>query len=175
MPIRKSALDLDARRELFELISRFPGLHLREIIRRVGMSPSNASYHIQYLVKRDIIVEVADGKLKRYYLKGKIDHTEKMILSVLRNEISRGIVLFLLLNPNMLYHDIMDNFDLEPSRLSYYLKKLVDSGIVSQIKEGRSHRYSIVDPELVAKVLITYRPSFLDALVDSFVDSWENR
>ena len=141
--VKKSALDLDARRELFELISNYPGLHFREILRRVNMSSSNVSYHLQYLLKRDIVVEVADGKLKRYYIKGKIDHAEKVVLSILRSEIPRGIVLFLLLNPDMLYHDILDNFDLEPSRLSYYLKKLVDSGIVTQTKEGRSHRYTV--------------------------------
>ena len=41
--VKKSALDLDARREIFDLVAEYPGLHFREILRRVGLSDSNAA------------------------------------------------------------------------------------------------------------------------------------
>jgi len=175
MKDNRKALTLETRRAMFELVTQFPGLHFREILRRLEMSSSNLAYHLHYLVKNDILTEIQDGKLKRYYVKGKVDQREKRILSILRKEIPRGIVLFLLLNPNTGYHDILDNFDLEPSQLSYYLKKLMDKSIIVQIKQGRTTRYSVIDPDVVANVLISYQPAFLDKLVESFAEAWAGR
>ena len=78
------ALELEARREIFEAISSFPGIHFREILRRVHLPHSSVSYHLRYLMKESIITEVEDGGLKRYYIRGKVDHTVKTILSILR-------------------------------------------------------------------------------------------
>ena len=80
-----------------------------------------------------------------------------------------------LLNPNAGYQDILDNFDLSPSRLSYYLDKLLKKSILEQVREGRKTFYSVRDEERVANVLIAYKPTFLDSVVDAFVDIWLSR
>ncbi|MCK4718093.1 MAG: winged helix-turn-helix transcriptional regulator, partial [Thermoplasmata archaeon] len=166
-------LALDTRRALFDLVTEFPGLHFREIVRRSDMSSSNVEYHLRHLVKHGILVVVEDGRLKRFYVQGKVGHAEKKILSVLRKEIPRGIVLFLLLEPGSGVGDIGEVFDLSPSQLSYYLRKLVDKGIISK-EEGKS-RYHVEGEDKVASILIAYRPTFMDALVDSFADAWLGR
>ena len=171
----EKALELEARRVIFEIVSRFPGLHFRELLRRLNIPHSSVSYHLRYLIKEGLVTEVVDGGHKRYYVHGEVDHTEKEILSVLRKEIPRGIVLFLLLNPEAGYQDILDNFDLSPSQLSYYLDKLLKKDILEQVREGRNTFYSVKDEERVANVLISYKPSFLDSVVDAFVDIWLSR
>jgi len=168
-------LELESRRRIFELISSYPGLHFRELTRRLDMPHSSVSYHLRYLVKRDVIAEVTDGRLARYYVKGEVDRSEKRILSVLRKEIPRGIVLFLMLNPGAGHAEILENFDLAPSQLSYYLKKLMNADVIDQEKEGRSTHYTVRDEEAVAKVLISYQPTFLDSLVDAFVEAWTGK
>ena len=72
----------------------------------------------------------------------------------------------------MLMAAIKDSFDLKPSKLSYYLKKLMDKGLIERIQQGRSTNYRVLDPDLVASVLITYRPTFRDRLADAFADTW---
>jgi predicted transcriptional regulator len=118
-------LDLETRRELFELISNFPGLHFREILRRLN--------------------------------------------------ISRGLVLFLLLNPNSQFNVIVSNFDLAPSKLAYHLKKLLDKEIIEKERKGRTTVYKVVNEEAIANVLISYRPSFLDSVVENFIEAWKER
>ena len=117
-------LEMETRREIFELISSCPGLHFREILRRMDISSGNLNYHLMYMVKHEIIAAIVDGNLKRYYVLGKIKGVEKRILACLRNEIARGLVLFLLLNPDSKFNEIAESFDLAPSKLAYHLKKL---------------------------------------------------
>jgi predicted transcriptional regulator len=168
-------LDLETRRELYELISKFPGLHFREILRRHDISSGNLNYQLGYMMKHDLIVTIADGNLKRYYIIGKVKGKEKRILACLRNEISRGLVLYLLLNPNSQFNELAQKFDLAPSKLAYHLKKLVGKDIIEKKKEGRITIYRAKDEDAIANVLITFRPSFLDSIVESFLESWQER
>jgi predicted transcriptional regulator len=171
----KKKLELESRREILELITEIPGIHFREIMRHLETSPGNLSYHLNYLKKHELVVVVKDENLKRYFPSGKLNAKEKKILAVLRNEISRGFVLFLLLNPESEFSKIANNFDLKLSKISYYLSKLVDKGILTKKKSGRNVYYSIIDEEEVANVLISYKPTFLDALVESFIEAWTKR
>lgn len=168
-------LDLETRRDIFELISKFPGLHFREILRRLKISSGNLNYQLNYMVKHEILVPIQDGNLKRYYIIGKVKAKEKRILACLRNETSRGLVLFLLLNPSSQFNEMACKFDLSPSKLAYHLKKLLDKEIIEKKRKGRITLYKVVDEEAIANVLISYRPSFLDSIVESFIESWKER
>jgi predicted transcriptional regulator len=168
-------MDLESRRQIFELITDFPGLHFREILRRLDISSGNLNYHLNYLIKHEVLVTITDGNLKRYYLVGKIKGQEKRILACLRNETARGLVLFLLLNPNTQFNEIAKHFDLTPSKLAYHLNKLRKKNIVEKERKGRITMYTVSNEEAVANVLITYRPSFMDDLIEKFIESWEGR
>ncbi len=164
---------LETRRRLYELLQEYPGLHMRELSRRCDIPIGNLKYHVDYLLKNEVLVEVEEGDKKRLYVKDKkMGATERRVLGVLRNEISRGLIIFILLNPGAEYSLIKDNFDLKPSKLSYYLKKLIDKGIIERIAKGRSNNYKVLDPDLIAGVIITYRPTFRDRLADLFVEAW---
>ncbi len=171
----KNKFELETRRVIFELVNEVPGLHFREIMRRLGISTGNLTYQLNYLVKHGIIIIVEDENLKRYYPSGKLNEKEKRILGVLRNETSRGLVLFVLLNPNSEFSKIAENFDLKLSKVSYYLNKLVDKEILRKVRKGRNVIYNVVDEVIVANVLITYKPTFMDAVVDSFIEAWMQR
>ncbi len=127
------------------------------------------------MIKHDLIVTIADGNLKRYYIIGKVKGKEKRILACLRNETARGLVLYLLLNPDSQFNELAQKFDLAPSKLAYHLKKLVEKDIIEKKKEGRITIYRAKDEEAIANVLITFRPSFLDSVVEAFLESWSER
>jgi predicted transcriptional regulator len=168
-------LDLETRREIFELITDFPGLHFREILRRLDISSGNLNYQLSYMVKHDLLVSISDGNLKRYYIIGKVKGHEKRILACLRNETARGLVLFLLLNPNSQFNEIASKFDLAPSKLAYHLKKLVDKEIIEKKKRGRTTIYKAKDEDAIANVLISFKPSFIDSIVENFIEAWSQR
>ena len=172
--MEEKILQLEARRRVFEAIKEYPGIHLRELQRKTGMALGTLRYQIRFLEKHGLVVEKKEGRLVTYYpAKGReVDARDKRYLAILRQELPRLIVLHLMMHPNSTHGEMKGHFNVSPSTLSYHLKRLVEAGIISKDEKGR---YRVVDEERVAKVLITYRQSFVDAMVDAFVRFWESR
>ncbi len=168
-------LQLEARRRVFEAVRDNPGIHMRGLQRETGMPLGTLRYQLRYLEKHGLIMEKKEGRMSTYYPTGGgkvVDAQDKKYLAMLRQEIPRLIVLHLMIHPHSSHGELKPHFRISASTLSYHLKKLGDSDIIARDKEGK---YYVVDEERVAKVLITYRQSFMDTMVDSFVRFWEGR
>jgi predicted transcriptional regulator len=165
-------LELDTRRRVYEFIKNYPGTHMREIQRRLNMPIGLLKFHIQYLIKHEIITEKTDRYYKRYYLVGTLRSVDKEALSALRQQYPRWIILYLLEYPGAKHKELLTKFDLKPSTLSFYLKNMVNKRLVQRKRAGRESSYIIINPESIIKILITYRPSFFDKLVDRFIETW---
>jgi len=162
-------LELENRKRIFECIRSSPGLHFREIQRRTALPIGVLEYHLNYLVDRSIISLDKRESFSRYYPGVLMGQDKQRILSSLRQEIPRGVILFLLGNPGATHGDVLKNFTISGGTLSYHVKKLVSKGVVKLEKVGRESRLTVIDPDKVADLLIVYRRTFLDKLVDEFV------
>ena len=100
---------------------------------------------------------------------------ERRILSALRQSNPRRIILVLMDRGRVSHKELMEGTGFKPSTLSFYLKDLLEKGVVVREKRGRVNWYSVEEKELVVRVLRSYRPSFLDALVDRFLETWFER
>ncbi len=161
-------LKLEARKKTFETIKDNPGIHLREVDRTLDIPLGTIRYHLRVLEKRKLITTRKEGKYMRYYAKGEIDRYDKDRLAVLRKELPRTIILFLMEYPESSHKEISDVIDVAPSTISYHLKRLRKDGIIDQ--EG--NLYFVVDEDKIADLLIQYRQTFFDSLVDRFVRMW---
>ncbi len=168
-------LELNVRKRIYECIEKSPGLHFREIQRRLNnIATGSLDYHLHFMKKHCIIRVEKDGNFMRYYPMTKNwSDEEKKILSLLRQKNIRHIIIYILerkkANPIQMAEDI----GLSASTMSWYLKKLKENNIISEIKKGRFRNYSVVDAEKIVKYLVAYRSSFLDEIVDRFIDTWE--
>jgi predicted transcriptional regulator len=171
----QAPLELETRRRIFELVSSTPGIHFSELKRRLGLATGMLVYHLDYLQKQGIVYAEKKSFYKRYYPTGKLTREEKSILSMLRLEIPRAIVLYLLNHPNTTHKQLLSNFDISGATLSYHLKNLVENGIVSKTIVGKKSVFAVRDEEKVAKILITYKESFYDLLVDKFIKFWTTK
>lgn len=165
-------IELETRRSVYEFIAKFPGIHLRELQRKLEMPIGLLNFHLEYLVNNELIVEKTERYYKRYYIAGKFGSEDKRVLSALRQQNPRRIVMYLLLHPDSTHKIILGEFDLNPSTLSFYLKDLIDKGIITRRKAGRKSIYNVENEETLIRVLIAYKPSFLDKLVDRFLEVW---
>lgn len=168
-------LELETRRKIYNLVAKNPGLHLSKIAELLKMRISLVEYHCLYLEKNQIFHPVKESGYVRYYIKGKIAPSDKKVLSLLRQEIPLKIVLLLLKYINLQHKDILRNINVAPSTLSYHLKKLLRNRIITIYAYGEERGYSIINQELVVKLLIQYKPynlfeSFKDIWVDLTVD-----
>ncbi|MEM0342749.1 MAG: winged helix-turn-helix transcriptional regulator [Thermoplasmata archaeon] len=165
----KEPLELANRKRIYEIVRENPGMHFRELQRRTGMPTGVLSYHLDYLVQRGLLTVEKGESFSRYFPQNVLRNEEKRILAALRQEIPRGIILFLLLNPGATHGKVLQNFTISPGTLSYHIKKLASSGLIKVERVGRESRMTVIDPDRVSDLLIVYRRSFMDRLVDEFV------
>jgi len=162
-------LELETRKKIYDLVTRNPGLHLSKIAKLLKMRISLVEYHLIYLEKHKLIRSINKGGYSRYYIEGKIGTTEKKILSILRQEIPLKVILYLIKNDNSKHKEILKNFDISPSTLSYHLKKMVDNGLLKLNTQESNQGYSVINKDEIIKLIFEYKPY---DLIDGFNDVW---
>lgn len=128
-------------------------------------------HHLAYLEERGIISSRRDRYYMRYYT-ADVGAQDRTVISAIRQERPRAIVLLLLLHPGLTHSELMEHLGISASTLSFYLKDLMEKGVVSRQKVGRESSFRVVAGEAVVRALVTYRPSFLDEVVDRFLELW---
>lgn len=165
----KDPLELTNRKRIFEVVRQNPGVHFRGLQRLTKMPIGVLTYHLDYLADRGLLTVDKQESFTRYFPEGRISREKQRMLAMLRQEIPRGIILFLLMNPGATHGQVLENFTISGGTLSYHVKKLVSSGIISVERTGRESRLTVIEPDKISDLLIVYRRSFLDRLVDEFI------
>lgn len=168
---KEEILENENRRKIYAVIEGSPGIHLRELQRVLNMPLTTMEYHLSYMSRKKIIYSETDTHYKRYYAK-PLDDEDKKVISALRQKRLREIVLLILSNGKAKYQFMADYLKVPHSTLSFYLKYLVDNGILLKEKVGYETIYTVKDDDKVVKVLVAYKASFLDKLIDKAVAMW---
>jgi predicted transcriptional regulator len=164
-------LENENRRKIYRVIEANQGIHLRELQRVTNLPLTTLDYHLTYMARKGIIYSETEGHFKRYYTK-PLDNQDKKVLSALRQNKLREIVLFVMSNKKVKYQLLSEYFKLPHSTLSCYLKSLVDNNILIKEKIGYETIYIVKDEDRVAKVLVAYKKSVLDMIVDKTLSAW---
>ena len=159
------------RRKVYSVIETNPGIHMRELQRVLDMPLTTLEYHLTYMSRKKIIFKESDSHYKRYYVR-PLDSEDKKILSALRQKKMREIVFIILKNRKARYQSLADQLRLPNSTLSFYLKFLTDNMVLAKEKIGYENIYTVRDEDRVARVLIAYKASFLDKVVDKALNVW---
>lgn len=171
----QKALELQSRDRLYKAIEENPGLHFRELQRRSGMAVGSLQYHLQVLERHHLVRIEKTGKFSRFYsVRGPQLGDKQVLMSFLRKPTVRRIVLFLIEKKRAANDQISKKCELSPSTVSWHMNELLSKGIVGKRKRGRKIAYFISDPVGTAELLKGYRESFVDELVDNFVQVWDN-
>lgn len=168
----EDALLLDVRKKIYNSLKRSPGLHFRELQRRTKLATGSLQYHLDYLLKRHLLKQEKDLKFTRFYLVRDSFEGQKE-MNVLRQESLRKIVLLLLEKKRANNTQVSRWIGVSPSTASWHLSKLLEKGIVEKTKKGRKTVYTLVEPEKAKEILVKYKRSFLDEMVDNFVEVWQ--
>jgi predicted transcriptional regulator len=159
--------------ELYHLIAESPGLHFRELQRRTKMATGQLLYHLNYMIDKSVVNARNDGQYLRFFTPNAVNEEDRCIISLARQDSVRHILLYLMANNYVNHEKIVESIDLSPSTISWHLKKLVKAGIVVGEERGRKTFYFVKDPEKVMGIFVKYRESFVDKLVDHFIDMWD--
>ena len=163
-------LALETRKDIYEYVRKSPGSHLREVQRSTGLSFGSVSYHLGYLCRHNLIKEEKDGKNNRYF-PIEMSNADKKLLGLLRQKSIRGILLFLVMRKEISHQSLVSLLKLSPSTISWHLKKLEEDQIIGCGSMNKRKTYHlIIDKIRIIKLLIAYKESFLDAMVNNVVE-----
>ncbi|MBW3582894.1 MAG: winged helix-turn-helix transcriptional regulator [Euryarchaeota archaeon] len=163
------------RERVLETIRRFPGIHLRGLIKELDTSTALARYHIQVLEKEGRVRSSEVGGFVRYFPVEdykELSRDEREMLNVLRQERPLEIVLTLLEFGPMQHRDLLETMGGSKGTLTYHLDKLVAAGIVRKVSRGPERGFHLVDADRVRALLSRYEP--VPALLSHVHDLWDD-
>ena len=169
MQTTEPAVDIKAL--LMKQIEQTPGIRYRELLRLTGLVNGVLTYHLAALEKANVIKVDRGSRITRYY-PVNVSEKESAILKFVRHEPIRQIVLLILEQDMSTFNEIVNHTGKAPSTVSCHLKRLKEAGIIS-VRYGEYQLYRIVERDFVAEVLSKYKESFVDKVVDNYIQMVE--
>lgn len=152
-----------SRDAVLALLRREPGLRLREIPRRLGISLGSVRHHLAALANADSVVHVRHGRFVRWFPREGLASGDLSLISALRIRPQREILLSLLAGGPSRFSDIRTATGMPPSVLATGIRRLVACGLVTS---GDAGLYEVADPAFVRLHVDRYREEFPDLLAD---------
>src|SRR2546430_8669243 len=81
---------LTSRERVLALVTSQPGLHLRELPRRLGLSLRSVRYHLEGLEEGERVTPHRSGRFARWFAAGAVSPQEPPLISALRGRGPRG-------------------------------------------------------------------------------------
>jgi predicted transcriptional regulator len=162
---------------LLTFIQRYPGVHLREIRRRLGIPIGTLDYHLYRLGKRGLVSVRMQGGYKVCFpetLIGEgppIPEPDKVLIALLRQQVPRAILLHLYLEGTAPPQALGAAVGASGPNLSYFLKRLEALGVVEREGAPGQRQVHLKDAKRIHEILLRY-PPLPETPVDRFVRFW---
>ncbi len=153
-----------SRERVLALVAAQPGLHLRELPRRLGLSLRSVRYHLESLEEHDLVSPHRSGRFARWFAAGAFSMEDQTLISALRVRGQRTILSELLRQGPMRFAALERATGLSSATLVQYLHRLSSDDL---IKATEDRRYQLRDSAAIDMRLSLYRERFPDLLADA--------
>lgn len=155
---------LTPRDRILALLARQPGLHLREIPRRIDLSLRSVRHHLGALERDGQVVPHRAGRFLRWFPRNLLSADERALVCALRVRSQRKILESLLRRGASRFSTLQGDTGLSPATLARSLQRLVRDRLLVSSAPGE---YQLADPGSVRMRLSLYRSRFPDLLADA--------
>lgn len=147
--LRSNALDNKNRLSMYTFIKRNPGVYFRELISELKINKGTAEYHLKILEMAGLITSVQNKAYKRYFLNNStFSSSEQAVLSALRENMPRKILLTLLKNPGLSHREIATAIGISRPTVVSHMKTMAKNGIVKSEHASVTLKHHI-SPEIL--------------------------
>jgi predicted transcriptional regulator len=159
----------DNRRVVYQFIEDNPGVHIRKIIKSLGLAAGDTQYHLDKLQREGWIKSLKIGAHRHYYPADITDEKDEVVLAFLMHDTARDILVRLIEHPGSTQGDIARFKQLSAPTINWYMSRLISAGIVVGVREGRIIRYFIQDIGGLIDTLIDYYPDIWNSIASRLV------
>lgn len=156
------------------LIEDNPGIHFREIQRRLGLAVGQVEYHLYQLEKDNLIVSREDGKVKRYFSISTGSYSERQVIFYLRSNNGRDILQRLVHEETVPLEKLLRVRKSRLERRQRIIDEMTSDRVIELIENDGKKYVRIRDLSHVLETVRQYRDNFIDTLSDSFMSLIDN-
>jgi len=134
----KNDLKHELQIKIYQFILEHPGLHKRELSRRLNIPKTTLTHHLTYLEKHEYIVVNSEDRYTRFYGVNNIGTLDKKVINILRQKTPRNIIFYLGWAHCASQVELSGALEISPKTIEKHLKRLIDVGIVepTPVKDG---------------------------------------
>jgi predicted transcriptional regulator len=164
-------VESEGRARIKLLVSLQPGLHLRELQRKIGLSFSSTRYHVDKLTKEGEIERVEDKGYSRIYPPGT-DSKDRILLALARRKTDHKILRCFLIENSLSQQRLTEVTGLSKSTISEHLTALLELRVVKTRVGGERRIFELTEP---AKIngLMSRHPVLFEKATSRFIDLWD--
>jgi DNA-binding MarR family transcriptional regulator len=141
---RENLLENTFRHQVLALLRASPGLHLREVARRLGTTTTNASYHLRMLEKHGLICsERTHGKRVYVPASGREEHARNIARSVALQSSRASILRDVTLHVGTNQCAIAGRTGQRQGAVSWHVRQLVEAGLIEERRTPRECMYQV--------------------------------
>lgn len=138
---------------LCTIVRQTPGIHFRGLARAANVSSTGQlRHHLDRLGRRGAVIEVEDGRFKRFFVPGDHDAKVRHGLARFARRVPR-VIGRLLLQRAMNRTELRRSLGCADSTLGYHLSRMVTMGDLVRTPGPNCCLYSLADPEFVRELL----------------------
>src|SRR5256885_12189842 len=145
---------LTSRERVLALVTSQPGLHLRELPRRLGISLRSVRYHLEGLEESDRVTPHRSGRFARWFAAGAFSTEKPTLISAFRVRGQRAILSELLREGPMRFASPEKATGLSSATLVQYLPRLSSDALIEAAEDRRDQ---VGDPGAVGIRLSPHR------------------
>jgi len=163
----------ESRSKIVQLISLFPGIHLRELQRALGVSFNSVRYNTRKLADRgEINCEKTRGH-SRFFPVGMTEK-DKLLYSCMRNNTTLKLLQILTWEPQVSSKTLSEATGYAKSTVSEHVHHLIDLNLarITLSLEG-NFKVELLERERVAELVSSELKAHDRDIVGNFADLWD--
>ncbi|MDY9927310.1 winged helix-turn-helix transcriptional regulator [Methanosarcina sp.] len=139
-----NAVGVIKRKNIYAFIKASPGTCISEIANYMDLNRGTLRYHLNILETENMVEAHSDrGKVRYFQNNSTYGEKEKLVISVLQNEMTRKIISKILEEECNTNRDLARTTGISKGTVTWYMKQLKDLDLIEENKMGRSTIYSI--------------------------------
>jgi predicted transcriptional regulator len=100
-------------------------------------------YHLSILTRAGLLSIYNDGQCRRYFEANAYAETDMKLVSLLRHDTTRKILVVLLQNGPILHKDLAHRLCVSSQALTWQMNQLKRTGLIEALKEEMSVKYAL--------------------------------
>lgn len=139
------------RSEIHDVVGEEPGIHFRELQRRLEAGRGALEHHLDKLVDANVLAEDEAEGYTCYFVQGSVDPEIVAVAPLLRTDTARDLLAAAAEAPGASVNALSEAADVSNSTASYHLDKLEEAGLVAKDRGG--HGLEVAPTELGSRAL----------------------